>query len=336
MWAYAKVSTLLRLRQRPRVFVSYRRRDGGHAAARLADKLKDDFDLFWDLKKIKAGNDFPRVIQQAVEGSHIMLALIGTQWATEVDEFQRRRLDDPADWVAHEIAVGLRRNVVIPVLLDGAHMPERSELPAHIAKLPDRHAMTVRQESFDDDAERLRRTIWEAVAPRWPLRRWAAASLVSALLLAALVLGRAVSSGGLPGDTRSDPTPTVTSASNGLKPGESATFTRHKISVLEIHDDPTYGLLVRARVCVLKAATSSPTTKLSWAAWSVKDRDDAVYEPALADSNSEPPGMYRQTGWYEVGKCASGVIPFAGAPTSRSMIEVIYADKDDCYATWRV
>ena len=331
MWAYAKVSTLLRLRQRPRVFVSYRRRDGGHAAARLADKLKDDFDLFWDLKKIKAGNDFPRAIQQAVEGSHIMLALIGPQWATELDESRRRRLDDPADWVAHEIAVGLRRNVVIPVLIDGARMPERSQLPAHIAKLSDLHAMTVRQESFDDDVERLRRTIWEAVVPPSPLWRKVA---VSAALLLAAVVGIAIATG-LTGPTGSGPPSVSRSSTDSGAPrlGQSMTFEYQEVTVYDVRFDTTHGYLVHAKVCVRKLADTSPTTKLSWNAWWIEDDTGDKHHPTLDDDNGRPPLMYARTGRYRVGECAQGFIPFNQVPGTRQLTAVLYRGREHS-ASW--
>ena len=72
------------------------------------------------------------------------------------DERGLRRLDDPSDWVVAETAAALRRNApVIPVLVDGARMPARSELPDVLASLASRQGMTLRYESFSSDVGRL-------------------------------------------------------------------------------------------------------------------------------------------------------------------------------------
>ena len=55
-----------------------------------------------------------------------------------------------------ETVAALQRNVpVIPVLVDGAIMPARSELPPELAPLASRQAMTIRHESFSSDVNRL-------------------------------------------------------------------------------------------------------------------------------------------------------------------------------------
>jgi hypothetical protein len=53
-----------------------------------------------------------------------LLAVIGKHWVSSADSQDRRRLDDPSDFVRIEIEAALQRNVpVIPVLVDGAAMP---------------------------------------------------------------------------------------------------------------------------------------------------------------------------------------------------------------------
>ena len=96
---------------RPRIFVSYRRSDTRHAAGRLDDLLSQDFDLFMDVDDIAPGTDFTVALMRAVDASQVMLVLIGPDWATERDETGRPRIEDPDDWVAHEIAVGLHRKI---------------------------------------------------------------------------------------------------------------------------------------------------------------------------------------------------------------------------------
>ena len=300
--------------------MSYRRHDCGFAAARLADKFKRHFDLFWDIEGIRPGRHFPREIQKAVEGSDRVLVLIGTQWAAERDEFNRRRIEDPSDLVAHEIAAGLRRDVVMPVLIDDAHMPERSELPSHIAALSDLNAVTVRLATFDDDAVRLRRAIWGSIAPPpWPVWRKAVISLV---LVAAAVVGIAIAI-----NNRPEIDPSV------LRVGQSGTFEYQRVTVSDVRFDAAYGHVVKAEVCVLKLATSAPKAKLSWAAWWVEDSSGKTYQPMWLDA-STPSGIHPETGRYAVGECARGLIPFNQVAEDTKITKVLYRGKED-QASWK-
>ena len=154
-----------------RVFVSYRREDTRHVAGRLADRLVERFQVFMDMDTIEPGTDFTEVIRRAVNDCDVFLSIIGTQWTTVDDENGRRRLDDPNDWVVAETATALQRGVpVIPVLVDGARMPVRAELPESLAPLASRQGMTLRHESFSSDVGRLiaaiEKRVGVAAAPR--------------------------------------------------------------------------------------------------------------------------------------------------------------------------
>src|SRR5918997_4612293 len=109
-----------------RVFLSYRRDDSKHAAARIAERLDERFQLFMDVDAIQPGMDFTAVVASAVAESDVLVAVIGSGWLGALDSMGRRRLDDPADWVVTEIATALQRQIaIIPVLVDGAQMPTR-------------------------------------------------------------------------------------------------------------------------------------------------------------------------------------------------------------------
>ena len=115
-------------------------------------------------------HDFTEVIRRA-QRRDVFLSIIGTQWTTVDDENGRRRLDDPNDWVVAETATALHRSVpVIPVLVDGARMPVRAELPESLAPLASRQGMTLRHESFSSDVGRLiaaiEKRVGVAAAPR--------------------------------------------------------------------------------------------------------------------------------------------------------------------------
>jgi WD40 repeat protein len=89
-----------------------------------------------------------------------LLCLIGRQWLTLTDKDGRRRLDDPNDMVRLEIEAALERDVrVIPLLVDGASMPQVPDLPDSLAKLARRQALPIRSDSFRADVTRLVGTI---------------------------------------------------------------------------------------------------------------------------------------------------------------------------------
>jgi hypothetical protein len=142
-----------------RVFISYRREGTSGMAGRLYDRLADRFgddQILMDVDIIPPGVDFTEVITQAVSTCVVLLALIGPTWLIATDEGGRRRLDDPDDIVRLEIAAALERPIrVIPILVEGAAMPRRQELPEALTGLARRNALILRHESFRSDADRL-------------------------------------------------------------------------------------------------------------------------------------------------------------------------------------
>jgi len=141
------------------VFISYRRQDTIHSAGRLYDRLADrlgDDQVFMDVARIGVGIDFAEAITQAVSACQVLLAVIGPAWLTATDEQGRRRLDDPKDFVRLEIQAALDRDIrVIPILVSGAKMPRADQLPRRLAKLARRNAITMHDDIFPEDAERL-------------------------------------------------------------------------------------------------------------------------------------------------------------------------------------
>jgi TIR domain len=151
------------------VFVSYCRHESSHLAGRLADRLADWFgegQVFIDVNTIEPRVDFAEEIFRAVAACQVLVAIIGPAWLTSADERGGRRLDDLDDIVRLEIEAALARGVrVIPILVEGAVMPRRQDLPESLADLARRQALRITHENFRSDAERLVTAIERILAP---------------------------------------------------------------------------------------------------------------------------------------------------------------------------
>ena len=141
------------------VFISYRREDSDGFAGRIYDRLASRLgreNVFFDVDAIPPSLDFVEVLSERVGECDALLAVIGKHWGSVVDSQNRRRLDDPNDFVRIEIEAALKRDVpVIPVLVDGASMPHPEDLPDGLKKLTRRQAIEISHTRFDSDAGRL-------------------------------------------------------------------------------------------------------------------------------------------------------------------------------------
>jgi hypothetical protein len=113
-----------------------------------------------DIEDIEAGADYGELIDRMSRTVDSMIVLIGPQWLVAHDRAGNRRLDDVDDFVRQEISAALQRSVrVIPVLVQGAVMPDRADLPAPLAGLARRNAIELSDARWDYDAERLIRAL---------------------------------------------------------------------------------------------------------------------------------------------------------------------------------
>jgi hypothetical protein len=141
------------------LFISYRRDDSGGHVGRLYDAMSLRFGaarLFFDIDHIAPGQDFFKVIEDAVTRCAVMLVVIGKRWAGP-GKRGARRIDDPGDFVHLEVAAGLRREglLVIPVLVAGGQMPGPAELPDDLKDLSRRNAFDLSDLRWKDDVARL-------------------------------------------------------------------------------------------------------------------------------------------------------------------------------------
>lgn len=151
------------------IFVSYRRDDAKHAAGRLVDRLGRAFpseQLFLDVDNIAPGLNFKKVLADKVGACDVLLAVIGPRWLASTDEGGGRRLDNPKDFVRIEIEAALARAIpVIPVLVDGAHMPSEAQLPESLRPLADHQAVRLAHERFASDADDLNAALSKMLRP---------------------------------------------------------------------------------------------------------------------------------------------------------------------------
>lgn len=120
------------------VFINYRTRDGHWAARLIFEALTKRFGahlVFLASESIKPGDDFAQEIERRLANTDVLLAILGVDWLAASDD-SGRRIDDPNDWVRHEIRTALANDTtVIPVLIDGVDHLSEAALPDDIKEL---------------------------------------------------------------------------------------------------------------------------------------------------------------------------------------------------------
>lgn len=158
------------------IFISYRREDSSGYAGRLYDRLAARFGrerVFMDVEGIDPGTDFIDAIDSAVASCTVLLVLIGPKWLGEDIGNDRRRIDDPHDFVRLETAAALRRKIrVLPVLVNDAEMPGEDALPPDLKALARRQAIEINHKQWDASTGEVLKAldrIFGTDKPRWRL-----------------------------------------------------------------------------------------------------------------------------------------------------------------------
>jgi hypothetical protein len=146
-----------------KIFISYRREDTSGESGRLKDKLEQVFgqeNIFYDVETLEAGLNFDESIAKALGESKVLLAMIGPHWLKVSDSKGVLRIQKPDDWVRKEISEALRRNLrVIPVLVNGAEMPDQTELPEDLKELSLKHAQELSSSRWNYDVGELTKVL---------------------------------------------------------------------------------------------------------------------------------------------------------------------------------
>ncbi len=112
--------------------------------------------VFLDMDDIAAGDDFPRIIEEAVSNCELMLAVIGPSWIEVRDDSGQSRIEEVNDFVRHEIAAALERKIpIIPVLVENAKMPNGDCLPHNLKQFASFQGVALTHDRWDDDITRL-------------------------------------------------------------------------------------------------------------------------------------------------------------------------------------
>jgi TIR domain len=155
-----------------RIFISYRRDD---SASDMTDRVYERLvrrwggRVFMDIDSLTGGDLFANEIEENLQSCAVVLVMIGHYWASLTGEKGTRRIDNPLDYPRIEVSAALKRNVrIIPVLVGGASLPKREDLPQDIIGLLDREVVRISREDFDADMQRL----MAAVAREMPRRSW--------------------------------------------------------------------------------------------------------------------------------------------------------------------
>jgi TIR domain len=142
--------------------MSYRREDAAPAAGRVYDRLARlpaAPKVFFDVSTILGGEDFELKILKEIESSDVVLVFIGKKWL-EPQAGGKVRIWDSNDYVRAEIRAALARPIlVLPILVDGALMPQSEQLPDDVKGILGKNALPLRHERFDDDTENIVFTI---------------------------------------------------------------------------------------------------------------------------------------------------------------------------------
>jgi hypothetical protein len=113
------------------IFISYRRGVSTDIVGRIHDWLERDFpqrEIVRDVDSIPVGVKFWKHLERQLEECDLVVAMIGADWH---DELARED-----DFVRQELEFALKREIpVVPVLVGGVEMPQRSTLPETVREV---------------------------------------------------------------------------------------------------------------------------------------------------------------------------------------------------------
>jgi uncharacterized protein (TIGR02594 family) len=178
----------------PRLSISYRRSDSEAITGRIFDRLIGHYgrkSVFRDVDNVPVGVDFRSHIQDVLQKSDILLAVVGPNWKGPRSSGPAR-IEEDNDQVRIELETALKKGIpVIPVLVGRSEIPAPSELPDSLKPFSYRNAVRVDTgQDFDHHVDRLiRETDSILKGKKTGLSRFAPAGIAAAVLLALALAG---------------------------------------------------------------------------------------------------------------------------------------------------
>jgi hypothetical protein len=228
------------------VFISYSRRDIGFVRKLAGDLEKAGYDVWWDVSDLRGGDDWVRVIPDAIESSNFFIVVLSPNAIT-------------SEWVRKEYTQALSlRKKVIPIML------ARSSVPFALNTI---NYVDFTSGEYADNLNTLLSALGYTGEPVIPttssftLRRYAIPIIIGGLILLALL-----SSLILPFVTPPDSTPTIlpptVSASATEVFTETPTATLSPTPSATITLTPTLTLTSTPRPTLTASATNRPLNRL--------------------------------------------------------------------------
>jgi uncharacterized protein (TIGR02594 family) len=176
----------------PRLSISYRRSDSEAVTGRIFDRLIRHYgrkSVFRDVDNVPVGVDFRSHIQDVLQQSDILLAVVGPDWRGARSK-GHARIDEENDQVRIEVETALKKGIpVIPVLVGRSEIPSPAQLPDSLKQFSYRNAVRVDTgQDFDHHVDRLIRET-DTILKGKPTRPFYYAAAVAALLLLGAVGG---------------------------------------------------------------------------------------------------------------------------------------------------
>lgn len=142
------------------IYLSFRRPYNTAIAGRIYDRLEV---MFGPSAIVRSGDNLgtgragDRAIREAVRQCSAMIVVMGQGWEDLQDNPGASLLERREDTVRLEIEAALQHDLrVLPILVDGYHMPRRDQLPDSIADLTGKNALDLESgRRFDDDMRRI-------------------------------------------------------------------------------------------------------------------------------------------------------------------------------------
>jgi hypothetical protein len=129
-----------------RITLSYRREDSMDITGRIFDRLTSRYGretVFRDIDNIPPGRDFREHIRSSIEGSDVLMVVVGPHWLGSARHGQPR-VRSETDYVRVEVEAALEKHIpVVPLLVGGADMPEPNQLPDSIREFAYRNAVQI-------------------------------------------------------------------------------------------------------------------------------------------------------------------------------------------------